>query len=162
MIFLLLQVWLILTGKIDYPWAPNWYQFKDWNGNSLYVPTTACFSLIFSVLAMIKAVIHFNIARVHVGVSVIIPPQLTKRFLFMNYKNFKFQSFEMMPFQKITSSQEMWSLFVLIFDHLPYFMASMIFKLGSILLLAVYLPFGLIVAIPLIILCNLIIGYQRY
>ena len=68
----------------------------------------------------------------------------------------------MMLFQKITSSQEMWSLFVLTFDHLPYFTASMIFKLSSILLLAVYLPFGLIVAIPLIILCNLIIGYQRY
>ena len=80
-IFLLLKVWLILTGKIDYPWAPNWYQFKDWNGNSLYVPTTACFSLIFSVLAMIKAIIHFNIARVHVGVSAINKYLTAKGFL---------------------------------------------------------------------------------
>ena len=79
--FLLFKVWLILTGKIDYPWAPNWYQFKDWNGNSIYVPTTACFSLIFSVLAMIKAVIHFNIARIHVGVSAIIKYLPTKSFL---------------------------------------------------------------------------------
>ena len=78
--FLLFKVWLILTGKIDYPWAPNWYQFKDWNGNSIYVPTTACFSLIFSVLAMIKAVIHFNIARIHVGVSAIIQYLTTKSF----------------------------------------------------------------------------------
>ena len=79
--FLLFKVWLILTGKIDYPWAPNWYQFKDWNGNSIYVPTTACFSLVFSLLAMIKAVIHFNIARIHVGVSAIIKYLPTKSFL---------------------------------------------------------------------------------
>ena len=65
-----LQMWLILTGKIDVPWAPNWYQFKDWNGNPIYIPTTACFSLCFSVLAMIKAVVYFNIARVHVSVSI--------------------------------------------------------------------------------------------
>ena len=63
------QMWLILTGRIDYPWEPNWYQFKDWNGNPINVPTTACFSLCFSVLAMIKAVVYFNIARVHVSVS---------------------------------------------------------------------------------------------
>ena len=79
---------MILTGKIDYPWAPNWYQFKDWNGNSIYVPTTACFSLIFSVLAMIKAVIHFNIARVHVGVSAIIKYLTTKSFLISNIPHF--------------------------------------------------------------------------
>ena len=63
-------MWLILTGRIDYPWEPNWYQFKDWNGNPINVPTTACFSLCFSVLAMIKAVVYFNIARVHVSVSI--------------------------------------------------------------------------------------------
>ena len=64
------QVWLILTGKLDYPWNSNWYQFTDWYGNDIYVPTTSCFSLIFSVLAMIKALIYFNIAIVHMGVSI--------------------------------------------------------------------------------------------
>ena len=64
------QVWLILTGKLDYPWKSNWYQFTDWYGNDIYVPTTSCFSLIFSVLAMMKAIIYFNIAIVHMGVSI--------------------------------------------------------------------------------------------
>ena len=74
-------MWLILTGRLDYPWEPNWYQFKDWNGNPINVPTTACFSLCFSVLAMIKAVVYFNIARVHVSVSMknTIKRQLSKK-----------------------------------------------------------------------------------
>ena len=55
----------------------------------------------------------------------------------------------------------MWWFLVSIFDHLPYFMASLIFKVGSMLILAVYFPWGLIVAVPLIILCNLVIGYGR-
>ena len=82
------KVWLILTGKIDYPWAPNWYQFKDWNGNTIYVPATACFSLIFSILAMIKAVIHFNITGVHVGVSTTIKYLTTKSLLIYTIPNF--------------------------------------------------------------------------
>lgn len=60
---------LILTGRLDYPWHPNWYQFTDWYGNNIYVPATCCFTLFFSVLSMIKAVIYFNIARVHITVS---------------------------------------------------------------------------------------------
>ena len=82
------KVWLILTGKIDYPWAPNWYQFKDWNGNTIYVPATACFSLIFSILAMIKAVIHFNITGVHVGVGTTIKYLTTKSLLIYTIPNF--------------------------------------------------------------------------
>ena len=55
----------------------------------------------------------------------------------------------------------MWKFWVSTFDHLPYFVASLFFKVGSILILAVYFPWGLIVAVPLIILCNLVIGYGR-
>ena len=77
-------MWLILTGRIDYPWEPNWYQFQDWNGNPINVPTTACFSLCFSVLAMLKAVIYFNIARVHVSVSAWVIVYFFNRIVYLN------------------------------------------------------------------------------
>ena len=66
------------------------------------------------------------------------------------------------PFQKITNKTQTWKFIASVFDHLPFFMASLIFKVGSILILAVYLPYGLIGAVLLIIVCNVTIGYRRY
>ena len=64
------QVWLILNGKIPKPWhAYGQITLIDWYGNELALPTTAVISLAFSILSMMKALIEFNIIRVHIQVS---------------------------------------------------------------------------------------------
>ena len=67
---ILLQMYLVITGIIPLPWEENaTLKIKDLNGNLLYIPTTTVFSLAFSLFSMIKAIVYFNIARIHVGVS---------------------------------------------------------------------------------------------
>ena len=64
-------MYLILTGRIPLPWKQNAViQIKDFNGNVIPFPTTAAFSLCFSALSMMKAVVNINILRVHVNVSI--------------------------------------------------------------------------------------------
>ena len=60
---------MILSGKLEYPWKENWYNFKDWYGNPIYVPATVSFTMFFSILSMIKAVVYFNIAKTHITVN---------------------------------------------------------------------------------------------
>ena len=60
---------MILSGKLEYPWKENWYNFKDWYGNPIYVPATVAFTMFFSILSMIKAVIYFNISKTHITVN---------------------------------------------------------------------------------------------
>lgn len=65
----ILQLWLILNGKIGKPWEMTGYlNHLDWQGNAIYFPTTALISLIFSVLSMVKAAVEFNIIGVHIRV----------------------------------------------------------------------------------------------
>ena len=62
-------MYLVITGLIPVPWEENaTLKIKDLNGNLLYIPTTTVFSLTFSLFSMIKAIVYFNIARIHVGV----------------------------------------------------------------------------------------------
>ena len=42
----------------------------DAYGNPVYIPTTTVFSLAFSLISMIKAIVYFNFVRIHVGVSI--------------------------------------------------------------------------------------------
>ena len=63
-------MYLVITGQIPLPWEENaTLKIKDLNGNLVYIPTTTVFSLAFSLFSMIKAIVYFNIARIHVGVS---------------------------------------------------------------------------------------------
>ena len=63
-------MYLVITGQIPLPWEENaTLKLNDLYGNDLYIPTTTVFSIAFSLLSMIKAIVYFNIARIHVGVS---------------------------------------------------------------------------------------------
>ena len=63
-------MYLVITGTIPLPWEKNAYiHLTDLYGNDIYIPTTTVFSLAFSLFSMIKAIVYFNIARIHVGVS---------------------------------------------------------------------------------------------
>ena len=63
-------MYLVITGQIPLPWEENaTLRIKDLYGNDIYIPTTTVFSLTFSLFSMIKAIVYFNIARIHVGVS---------------------------------------------------------------------------------------------
>ena len=59
-----------MNGKIPKPWMEDSEGLKltDWNQNVIFLPTISGISLLFSVLSMIKAVIEFNIIRVHIEV----------------------------------------------------------------------------------------------
>ena len=66
-------MYLVITGTIPLPWEKNAYiHLTDLYGNDIYIPTTTVFSLAFSLFSMIKAIVYFNIARIHVGVSNIV------------------------------------------------------------------------------------------
>ena len=61
------QLWLIFCGKVPKPWdLTRDFVFSDSAGNSIYIPTTSTISLIFSVLSILKAIIEFNIQKLHV------------------------------------------------------------------------------------------------
>ena len=58
---------LILIGKIQKPWTEcGTVTFSDAYGNETSMPTVAAFSMVFSTLSMIKAMISFNIINVHI------------------------------------------------------------------------------------------------
>lgn len=60
-------MWLILNGKIARPWEQvGSLTVRDWHGNELHLPTTAAISLTFSLASIAKAIIDFNIIRVHI------------------------------------------------------------------------------------------------
>ena len=64
-------MYLVTTGQIPLPWEQNdSINITDAYGNPVYIPTTTVFSLAFSLLSMTKAIVYFNIARIHVGVSI--------------------------------------------------------------------------------------------
>ena len=59
---------MIVNGKVPKPWnVKGEFTFTDWSGNTVSLPTVAVFSLVFSALAMLKAVVTFNIVNVHVS-----------------------------------------------------------------------------------------------
>ena len=61
-----------MNGKIPKPWMEDSEGLKltDWNQNVIFLPTISGISLLFSILSMIKAVIEFNIIRVHIEVNI--------------------------------------------------------------------------------------------
>lgn len=62
-------MYLVITGLIPLPWEESaTVKIKDFYGNDIRFPTTTVFSLAFSLFSMIKAIIYFNIARIHVSV----------------------------------------------------------------------------------------------
>ena len=61
-----------MNGIIPKPWTQSdTFVLEDWYGNKISLPTTSTMALIFSVLNMIKAVISFNVIRIHSKVGII-------------------------------------------------------------------------------------------
>ena len=56
----------------------------------------------------------------------------------------------------------MWQFIASTFDHLALFVSTAIFRTASIVLLFVYLPWGVAIGWPAFFLANLMCGYQRY
>ena len=64
------KLWLILNGVIPNLWTQSdTFILEDWYGNKISLPTTTTMSLMFSTANMIKAVISFNVLRIHINVS---------------------------------------------------------------------------------------------
>ena len=56
-----------LIGKIQKPWTDcGTTTFSDAYGNETTLPTVAAFSMVFSALSILKAVVSFNIINVHI------------------------------------------------------------------------------------------------
>ncbi len=56
-----------MNGKMPLPWKHRGHlTLTDWWGNQIYLPTTAAVSLAFSVASIAKAIIYFNVIRVHI------------------------------------------------------------------------------------------------
>ena len=56
---------------------------------------------------------------------------------------------------------EIWHFLAIMFDHLPYFITTAIFRVGTYVILLVYMFFGLL-AIPVFFIATLVRGYTRY
>ena len=58
---------MILIGKIQKPWTETGTTtFSDAYGNETTLPTVAAFSMVFSALSMLKALVSFNIINIHI------------------------------------------------------------------------------------------------
>ena len=64
------QVWLILNGTIRSPFEEaSQVVIVDFYGNPLTLPTISAFSLVFSMLSILKTVIALNILGIHIKVK---------------------------------------------------------------------------------------------
>ena len=63
---LIFQVWLVLNGVILWDWnqVTN-LTFTDPQGNTIYLPYTTSLCVCFSVVSILKALVDFNVFRVH-------------------------------------------------------------------------------------------------
>ena len=64
---LIYQLWLVLNGII----VMDWNQivsltFQDAQGNQIFLPYTASLCIMFSVVSILKAILEFNVSRMHV------------------------------------------------------------------------------------------------
>ena len=65
---LIYQVWLYLNGIIAIDWNELLYgSITDAQGNRIYLPYTASLCIIFSVISILKAILEFNVSRIHVN-----------------------------------------------------------------------------------------------
>ena len=66
---LIWQLWLVLNGIIDLDWHKvSSIYFTDFQGNTIYLPFTASLCISFSIIMILKAVMEFNIHKVHIPV----------------------------------------------------------------------------------------------
>ena len=67
---LIFQVWLVLNGVILWDWnqVTN-LTFTDPQGNTIYLPYTTSLCVCFSVVSILKALVDFNVFRVHINKS---------------------------------------------------------------------------------------------
>ena len=63
---------MIFTGIVKSPFETGWFFIVDGYGNLVTLPTVSAFSLVFSVLNMIKTLISLNIVHIHVEVIIIL------------------------------------------------------------------------------------------
>ena len=64
------QIWLILNGTIRSPFEEaSQVVIVDFYGNPLTLPTISAFSLVFSMLSILKTVIALNILGIHIKVK---------------------------------------------------------------------------------------------
>ena len=61
---------MIFTGIVKSPFETGWFFIVDGYGNLVTLPTVSAFSLVFSVLNMIKTLISLNIVHIHVEVNI--------------------------------------------------------------------------------------------
>ena len=126
----LFQWWLIVNGEVPKPWnIKGEFTFKDWSGNEVKFVTVALFSLVFSALAMLKAVIMINVINVHIS--------------------------------EISTCRKVLQFLLVVISHIPYFVSTACFRIGTIVLLLCYLNnFG---SIPIIVfwMANVVYGYIK-
>ena len=64
---LIYQLWLVLNGIIVIDWNQLvQLSFEDAQGNQIFLPYTASLCIMFSVVSILKAILEFNVSRMHV------------------------------------------------------------------------------------------------
>ena len=76
---------MIFTGIVKSPFETGWFFIVDGYGNLVTLPTISAFSLVFSILNMIKTLISLNIVHIHVEVSM---PIIMSMFYVLHYYYF--------------------------------------------------------------------------
>ncbi|TRY78671.1 hypothetical protein TCAL_11594 [Tigriopus californicus] len=129
---LILQIWMILNGKIPAPFSLSETppMTVDWHGNKISVPTISSISMIFSGLSIFKAIIQFNIINEHI--------------------------------RDISSMWSIVEIVVKIFDYGPFFVIGAFFRIATVSVLITYLNVIGFVPIGIIFFINLAIGYSRF
>ena len=149
---------MIFTGIVKSPFETGWFFIVDGYGNLVTLPTVSAFSLVFSVLNMIKTLISLNIVHIHVEVNIAMIMSLLhclKSALSI------FSKYTESILQRISDCKSLRKLVLLSLDHLPYFVSTTAFRLLSIIICITYLNIWTIIPLGIFWMTSLVMGYSR-
>ena len=118
----------MLNGHLPSLWSGLNYSeitIKDWFDNEISLPKVSSLSLAFSIANMIKAAIHLNIYKTHRTER-----KFTHQTLSDNMTIFSFFCSTLCSHQMISEGKM--HLVGKIFDHLPFWITSGVFRLAMI------------------------------
>ena len=149
---------MIFTGIVKSPFETGWFFIVDGYGNLVTLPTVSAFSLVFSVLNMIKTLISLNIVHIHVEVNIDIIMSL-----FNELKSALriFSTYTESILQRISDCKSLRKLVLLSLDHLPYFVSTTAFRLLSIIICITYLNIWTAIPLGIFWMTSLVMGYSR-
>ena len=151
---------MIFTGIVKSPFETGWFFIVDGYGNLVTLPTVSAFSLVFSVLNIIKTLISLNIVHIHVEVNI---ATFISQFnsLKIQLTIVKCSTYRESILQRISDCKSLRKLILLSLDHLPYFVSTTAFRLLSIIICITYLNVWTTIPLGIFWMTSLVMGYSR-